>query len=154
MSAYLPVSRPIVTSRYGWRMLNGQRQWHPGIDYVSPETELVRAILPGEVAIDFDEYEHAKRWSGPHTAGNYLCIKHETPPGGLRRQFGLHTFWRYLHLENNECALHQLVNQGDIIGRYGDVGFSYGAHLHLEAYTLKWEPMDPRPILQALGVPV
>ncbi len=151
----IPVKGPIVSSHFGWRTLNGQRNWHIGTDYISADpAREVRAILPGEVCIDFDGYEHAKRWSGPHTAGNYVCIKHETPVGVLRRQFGLHLFWRYLHLEQNRCTLRQLVKQGDIIGVYGDVGFSYGPHLHLEAYSLDWQVVDHRPILLALGIPV
>lgn len=131
-----PVEKPIVTSHYGWRTLNGQKQFHTGIDYVSGSgNKTVFAIAAGTVVIDFDSYEEELRWKDPkHSAGNYLCVKHDLAQGSF--------FVRYLHLKVNTVKHGQKVLEGQTLGEYADVGFSYGSHLHIEAYDSKWKPCD------------
>lgn len=131
-----PVEKPIVTSHYGWRTLNRQKQFHTGIDYVSGTgNKTVFAIAAGTVVLDFDSYEEGLRWKDPeHSAGNYICVKHDLAQGSF--------FVRYLHLKVNTVKHGQKVLEGQTLGEYADVGFSYGAHLHIEAYDSKWKPCD------------
>jgi murein DD-endopeptidase MepM/ murein hydrolase activator NlpD len=142
-----PVEKPVVTSHYGWRLLNGQKQWHTGIDYVSGAgNKTVSAIANGTVVLDFDDYVDAKRWTDPaSSAGNYICVKHDLAQGSF--------FVRYLHLKKNTVTHGQKVLEGQILGDYADVGFSYGSHLHIEAYDSQWKPFDISELLKGV-VPV
>lgn len=144
-----PVDSPVVTSPYGWRVLNGQKQFHPGIDYVSSMGDKnVYSILPGKCILDFDSYDDGKRWTDPiHSAGNYICIQHFLSDGS-------YFFARYLHLKTNNVKEGQLVNEGYCLGEYADVGLSYGAHLHIESFDSAWKPSDIGLIMGPAGIPI
>jgi murein DD-endopeptidase MepM/ murein hydrolase activator NlpD len=45
---------------------------------------------------------------------------------------GIFYSFRYCHLIENFVNHGQAVKQGDLIGIYGDVGYSFGAHLHID----------------------
>lgn len=140
-----PVKSPVITSPYGWRSLHGQRQFHDGIDVISAiGDKSVYAICPGIVVHDVDYYDESKRWTdGRHSAGNMVIILHEV--GELK------FYLRYLHLVENYVSLRGIVEEGDPIGMYGDVGYSFGAHLHVDLYTFpQWEKIDPTPIIGQL----
>lgn len=139
-----PVNNPRITSPYGNRRdpRDPQKvQFHDGIDLVSKDKDTtVRAIAPGAVVFDMDNYREALRWTDPHhSAGNYLIIKHEI--GGRVYYF------RYLHLGSNTVANGQNVDEGKVIGHFADVGYSFGAHLHLDAYDENWKKIDPTPLV-------
>lgn len=137
-----PVKKHRVSSPYGKRILKGKEQFHDGIDFVSKvKSASVYSIGPGECTYDFDNYDDKKRWNlrDKHTAGNMVIIKTEI--GG--KQY----YVRYLHLKENTLTNGQPVAEGDKIGEYADVGYSFGAHLHLDIYDMKWRKIDPTPIL-------
>jgi murein DD-endopeptidase MepM/ murein hydrolase activator NlpD len=136
-----PVESPHkVTSGYGPRVLNGKRQLHDGIDYVSRNSKNVLAIADGYVVTDVDYYKPSLRWTDRrHSAGNMVIIKHKI--------HGKEYFVRYLHLVRNRVEEGLEVQQGETIGIYGDAGISYGPHLHLDMYTKGWVKVDPTPIL-------
>jgi murein DD-endopeptidase MepM/ murein hydrolase activator NlpD len=153
--ACIPVKSPVVTSPYGPRVLNGQQQFHDGVDFVAcgdngsvgSADRTVSSIGPGEVIYDKDNYQEAGRWTNPEdSAGNMVIVK--TAIGGAAY------YVRYLHLGINRVSVGQRVEAGQALGTYADAGYSFGAHLHLDAYTLDWTKIDPTPILRAAGVPV
>ncbi len=131
----------IITSGYGPRILNGSKQSHHGIDYVS-DSNLVYAIAAGPVCFDYDGYKAKNRWDGSSldSTGN-IVIQKITIGGKIY-------FVRYLHLENNFVADKQLLKEGDQVGSYGDVGLSYGAHLHIDVTDIygRWGRIDPKEI--------
>ena len=130
----------IVTSPYGWRTLYGKRQMHDGIDYVSLRNRNVLAVADGRVLKDVDYYDASRRWTDRrHSAGNYVILEH--------RIHGQKYFCRYLHLAQNFVEQGQQVKQGHVLGIYGDVGYSFGAHLHFDIYDERWVKLDPTPIL-------
>jgi murein DD-endopeptidase MepM/ murein hydrolase activator NlpD len=139
-----PVDKPVITSPYGMRTLNGKRQFHDGIDFVSGDkSSNVYSILPGVVTLDYDHYDDGKRWSDPaNSAGNYVIIKSNIN--------GEDHFVRYLHLKENFVSENQKVEEGFLIGTYADVGFSFGAHLHLDMYNSRWVKIDPTPIINEI----
>lgn len=136
-----PVYEPHrITSPYGPRILNGTSQFHDGIDFVSGSTSEVLAIADGQVCLDIDFYEESKRWTdGRMSGGNYVIIKHNL--------HGADYYCRYLHLIRNTVSKGDPVKQGQVIGRYADVGLSYGAHLHFDMYDASWKKIDPTPVL-------
>ena len=132
-----PVKDAKVTSPYGWRTLNGKKQFHDGIDFVSTTGDnTVRAIADGKVCYDVDYYEESKRWTDKrHSAGNYLIIKHAIN--------GKTYYGRYFHLGENYVSNGDVVVEGQAIGYYADAGISYGAHLHFDIYDDKWKKLNP-----------
>lgn len=137
-----PVKEPHrVTSGYGPRVLNGVNQFHDGIDYIHKYGDnTVLAMDPGVVTYDQDNYDDSKRWTDPkHSAGNMLIIKHDIN--------GENFYIRYLHLQNNYVAVGDVVEEGQEIGQYSDVGYSFGAHLHIDMYTMGWRKINPTQII-------
>lgn len=145
------ICRPVVephriTSPYGWRKLKGRngkvsQQMHEGIDYVSDSGSIdVLAIADGIVVLDQDDYDPAKRWTDrKHSAGNMLIVCHNL--------HGKQYYVRYLHLGKNTVSKGEKVERGQKIGEYGDHGFSFGPHLHVDMYDAKWKRLDLTPIL-------
>ena len=56
---------------------------------------------------------------------------------------------RYCHMEDasHDLSIGQTVEIGSQVGRVGNTGMSFGAHLHL-ALTLAGQPIDPLPFLR------
>lgn len=137
-----PVRNFVITSSYGNRILNGKKQFHDGIDFISRENNIVLAVTDGVVEFDEDNYEDAKRWVDiKHSAGNYLIIRHAIN--------GEIYYCRYLHLGENFVSKGDTVEGGQKIGTYADAGISYGAHLHFDVYDKDWKKIDPAEILNA-----
>lgn len=134
----IPVAEPHrVSSPYGPRVLQGKNQNHSGIDFVS-NTGLknVLAVADGVVTYDQDDYEHHLRWiDRKHSAGNMIIILHKIK--------GDYFYIRYLHLDKNNVSVGQEISKGVLVGTYSDVGYSFGAHLHLDCYDVRWKKIDP-----------
>lgn len=116
-----------VTSPYGWRTLNGVREFHYGQDIVGDNDWNVRAI-----------------WD---------CVKVEAVPGynggrgNLVRLYYNNTL-RVIcqHLNKIYITTGQKVKQGDKVGLMGQTGYSFGAHLHIEVQVYKnggWYAVEP-----------
>lgn len=139
-----PVNNHVITSDYGYRVLRGNREFHDGIDFISRESNIVYAVAGGTVIFDMDNYDDSLRWSKPeHSAGNYVIISHEIN--------GALYYCRYLHLGKNFVSIKERVIPNTRIGTYADAGRSYGAHLHFDVYTEKWEKINPHIILDFIN---
>jgi len=148
-----PVGFPIITSDYGQRILNGVSQFHDGIDIINaaqnvadrlnPHNTDVFSIAPGFVCSDYDKYDDRFRFDlqghKPDSAGNMVIIDSEIE--------GVRYFIRYLHLIRNCVSQGQQVTRGQKIGDYADVGYSYGAHTHIDVYLHDWsKKIDPKSV--------
>ena len=118
-----PVDGPVV-SGFGPRTINGQYEFHPGIDIAVPSGTPIRAAAAGTVV--FTEPESS---SGGY--GNYTCIDH----GG-----GLSTC--YAHQASFAVSPGQSVSQGQVIGYSDCTGYCFGPHLHFEV-RIGGEVTDP-----------
>jgi murein DD-endopeptidase MepM/ murein hydrolase activator NlpD len=136
----------IVTSPYGPRVLNGKKQNHKGIDFISDSgIRDVYSIADGIVTYDQDDYDEAKKWTDRHhSAGNMVIVRHELKDGLF--------YVRYLHLLENIVRKEQRVSEGEIIGEYANVGMSYGAHLHIDAYDMHWKPYNITLLFNSGGI--
>lgn len=105
----------VITSHWGWRVINGEDDFHAGLDLASPSgtSQPIYATQSGIVI--------QSGWLG--SAGNAVTIKHSGDP----------YYSRYMHMITTPS-----VNVGDVvskcqqIGNTGDTGNSYGIHLHFE----------------------
>jgi len=105
-----------LTSVYGWRTLNGQRDFHRGVDLVG--SGRVIAAAGGRVAVSTmvtDRSNLTWQW------GNYVRVD-----DAAGRRF------YYCHLKSRFVKPGQEIRAGDHIGLMGSTGYSFGAHLHFE----------------------
>ena len=112
-----------LTSRFGWRTLNGARENHKGIDLVGLDSDQIVAIAPGTVVrsrMVTDRSNATWAW------GNYVAI--QQTDGNV---------CYYCHLKERKVVVGQKVKRGDLIGIEGNTGRVYsstggsGIHLHI-----------------------
>ncbi len=121
-------SRIRVTSPYGWRVLNGKREWHPGIDLVG-EDYVIRAAMGGTVAVSqIVEDRGNATWEW----GNYVCVYGDDG-----------NYIYYCHMAERRVVAGQRVRAGDILGIMGNTGFGQGDHLHFEVRNGANQTLDP-----------
>lgn len=124
-----PVQRVALTARFG----QCSRLWvacHTGLDFAAPSGTPIRAVTNGTVA--------ETSWHDAY--GNLTKINH---------QDGLATW--YAHQSARTVTVGQAVTAGQEIGRVGETGNAFGAHLHLEVRR-SGSPIDPATWLRAQGV--
>lgn len=106
-----------ITSPYGWR----GREFHHGVDMGAPYGAPVAAVRGGTVTF--------AGWRGGY--GNLVIIDHGD---------GMESY--YAHLSSIAVKSGQSVSQAQTIGKVGNTGRSYGAHLHLEI-RINGKPVNP-----------
>ena len=130
-----PILKPYrVTSGYGYRVspITKKKEFHPGIDLVSDSGDKsLIACTDGEVIDSKHDYNDANRWNlgGKDTVGNRMVVKSVID--------GKNYYWSYYHTEINKTQVGDKVKKGDVLGTYGDVGYSAGAHVHLQCWDEK-----------------
>lgn len=107
----LPLSWKSISSPYGYRTLNGVREFHRGIDIPASKNTPIYASNGGKVVTATYHYSY----------GNYVVIDH----GGGKSTL-------YAHANKLNCKAGDVVKQGDVIAYVGTTGNSYGNHLHFE----------------------
>ena len=100
-----------VTSPRGWRILNGVKGYHQGIDMVGLDDITVYSIVDGIVRTGYQK----------GGAGNFVVV---TIADGRRIY--------YMHLASFRVKTGDKVKKGQAIGIMGNTGHSFGAHTHLE----------------------
>lgn len=122
-----------ITSKYGWRYINGVRNFHNGLDFGWLNADItgsrkVYSAAPG-VVVD------AGYGSEP---GNYVLV-----------DIGNNYKVRYIHLASDAVTVGQRVGYSTFIGTMGDTGTATSRgqiHLHLDLYSGSTR-VDPEPHL-------
>ncbi len=107
----VPVQWKNISSPYGYRTLNGVREFHRGIDIPAYKNTNIYASNGGKVVTATFHYSY----------GNYVVIDH----GGGKSTL-------YAHANKLNCKVGDVVKKGDVIAFVGTTGHSYGNHLHFE----------------------
>lgn len=127
-----------ITSKFGWREIDGKKSYHEGIDIgASCESNVVIAAKSGTVKSVSTGCDNSggygNRCGGGY--GNYIMIDH-----------GDSTMTVYAHMYPNSVTLNKgdTVKQGQKIGLVGNSGSSTGCHLHFEVRIngTKVEPLN------------
>ncbi|WP_457625382.1 peptidoglycan DD-metalloendopeptidase family protein [Persephonella sp.] len=118
-----PLKSTIITSRFGYRKhpINGQKDFHPGVDLRAKIGTPVYSTANGIV-----EYAGKK---GAY--GKLIIIQHN---------YGFKTI--YGHLSKIKVKTGDFVEKGQIIGYSGNTGLINGPHLHYEVRYLQ-RPLNP-----------
>ena len=131
-----PVPGAVIGAHFG--EYGSWSRYHTGIDFRASHGTPIRAVKAGVVL-------HAGN-SG-NWAGNHVAVKHAD---------GMTTMSSHM----SSMAVHagQTVQAGEIIGRVGETGRAFGAHLHFELYPAGvkygdvYKAINPQPWLKANGV--
>ena len=110
-----PLALPAaISSAFGWRThpITARQTMHSGTDLAAPLGTPVLAAYPGQVA--------QADWVGGY--GLMITLRHLE---GRQES-------RYAHLSEVYVTPGEWVEQGAVIGRVGNTGFSTGPHLHFE----------------------
>jgi len=112
-----PVTNRRVTSNYGWREdpvnpIAGQMTFHRAVDLAGKMGDPVKAALKGTV-LHVDSNRNL---------GNFIILKH-----GEYQTL-------YAHLSVVSVKAGEQVNQGQVIGKVGETGYTTGPHLHFEVF--------------------
>jgi len=112
-----PVSNRRITSGYGWREdpvnpVAGQMTFHRAVDLAGKTGDPVKAALKGTV-LHVDNNRNL---------GNFIILKH-----GEYQTL-------YAHLSAASVKKGEEVNQGQVIGKVGETGYTTGPHLHFEVF--------------------
>ncbi len=125
-----------ITSSYGSRVINKKASFHHGIDVVGNAGKYnavdgVIAHSSGTVVEVVTNQKNNIGSSGTESYGNYVKIKHEN------------YFTLYAHLDTVYVKKGQVVKCGQLLGKMGNTGNSYGAHLHFEVRNALGNRIDP-----------
>lgn len=121
-----PWARPVngrLTSPFGYRIhpILRVRKMHTGVDLSAPSGTPIMAAGDGKVIY--------RGWRGGY--GNTVIVDH----GGGRTTL-------YAHMSGFTCAVGQVVQSGQQIGKVGSTGLSTGPHLHWEV-RINGQPTNP-----------
>jgi murein DD-endopeptidase MepM/ murein hydrolase activator NlpD len=131
-----PVPGAVIGAHFG--EYGSWSRYHTGIDFRASHGTPIRAVKAGVVVYAGNSGD----WAGTHVA-----IKH----GDGKTTMSSHM---------SSMAVHagQTVQAGQIIGRVGETGRAFGAHLHFELYPAGvkygdvYKAINPQPWLKANGV--
>ena len=131
MSRVLQKGNNQITQKYSSK--------HKGVDVVKQpgSVENIIAHTAGTVVLLAAGKKNDPNATGTASYGNYVKLDHGNGYATL-----------YAHLESVAVKKGQRVAQGQVIGRMGNTGRSFGAHLHFEVRKDN-ERIDPTPYLNA-----
>lgn len=122
MTLYLPFNgRVNLTSRYGYRVLYGQQEWHPGLDLVGLDDTTIIAPCDGVIKSSAIYYEPLYQGDRTYEWGNYIRL--DTNDG----------YQIYMcHMAQRFVTVGQIVKRGQPLGIMGSTGRSTAPHTHFE----------------------
>ena len=118
-----------VTCEYGSRTMDGEPEFHYGVDISAVVGSPVVAIEKGTVI---------SAGTNGGTAGTFIKIRHEKD--------GLVWESKYFHLSEIKVSVDDEVERGTVIAASGNTGRSTGPHLHI-GITMNGSYVDPLPLI-------
>lgn len=125
-----PAPNARLTSKFGYRTINGKKEWHQGIDLAQTGTVPILAAADGVVREVWGEKVSSY--------GNVIFLQHTIK--------GKRMDTTYAHLKSISVKKGQKVKQGQVIGYMGNTGRSYGQHLHFEIHNGAWKSGQPNAV--------
>jgi murein DD-endopeptidase MepM/ murein hydrolase activator NlpD len=135
-AAASPVPGAVIGAHFG--EYGSWSRYHTGIDFRAGHGTPIRTVKSGVVLYA----GNSGNW-----AGNHIAIKHADGKTTM-----------YSHMSSMAVRSGEGVQAGQIIGRVGQTGRAFGAHLHFELYPAGvkygdvYKAINPQPWLKANGV--
>jgi murein DD-endopeptidase MepM/ murein hydrolase activator NlpD len=135
-AAASPVPGAVIGAHFG--EYGSWSRYHTGIDFRAGHGTPIRTVKSGVVLYA----GNSGNW-----AGNHVAIKHADGKTTM-----------YSHMSSTAVRSGEAVQAGQIIGRVGQTGRAFGAHLHFELYPAGvkygdvYKAINPQPWLKANGV--
>lgn len=129
-----------LTSPYGYRTLNGVKEWHGGIDLIGESEKIIRAPCDATVGVStilYKESDKTSTWEW----GNYVRL--DCNDG---RSIYL------CHMAQRFVSAGMQVKTGDPLGIEGNTGYSFGSHCHFEI-RVSGTQVDPTSYLGIQNTP-
>lgn len=127
LAAVPPLASGTLTSAYGERIhpINGQEEFHNGVDIAAPQGAALAAMYDGEVT-EVGEND---------SIGRYIRLRHDS---GIEVLYG--------HCDSIVAERGDMVKAGDTVALVGSTGVSTGSHVHLSV-KVDGEACDPAALL-------
>ncbi|MDF2826865.1 MAG: Membrane protein related to metalloendopeptidase [Mycobacterium sp.] len=125
-----------VTDEFGSPRDGGRT--HEGIDFAGGAAVRgaeIHSIGAGTVVVS----EYGSGW------GNYVIVDHGNAPDGRNLKS------LYAHMPDPGLEVGSTVSMGDMVGRIGNTGNSFGDHLHMETW-IDGRAVNPRDFMAEFGV--
>ena len=106
-----------ISSYYGYRILQGQREFHNALD-IAGTGYGSNIYAANNGVIETRTYNSSY--------GNYIVINHNN---------GFYTLYAHMSSFNSKFSVGSTVSRGDVIGYVGSTGRAFGPHLHYEIRT-------------------
>ena len=123
-----------VSSPYGNRILNGEQNWHAGIDLVGLDGDRT-LVAPCDGIIRTSTIIPQSSGNLTWEWGNYIRL--DTPDG--------YSIFM-CHMAERRVSAGQAVKAGDVVGIQGNSGYSFGEHCHFEVRR-NGTTVNPAPLL-------
>ncbi|MFC7430961.1 MULTISPECIES: M23 family metallopeptidase [unclassified Agrococcus] len=120
-----PAPGKSITSPFGPRA--GDADGHKGIDFAGDDFVIVAAGAGTVVAVADQFAPFTPRGFGYSGAGLFVLIRHD--------QYGFRTGYAHMRAGSRLVEIGDTVQAGQPIGRSGNTGYSFGAHLHFDLWT-------------------
>jgi len=129
-----------ITSPFGNRIINGQNQFHPGVDlrvFNFTNWKKQRILFPCECEILRIGYQEMWGW-------NVIA----------KPLYGNYTELKFVHLHKPECLEKEVYRRGEFLGWTTVTPYmklkGFGEHLHFETWI--GEPVDPVKFFDEQGI--
>lgn len=117
----------VIQDPFGPRMLNGEYDYHHGVDFAAELGDPVHSVADGVVVRIATEAQTAG--TGLASFGNFVLVQHASLPDGTP----VHT--AYLHLLTIDVAVGDQLAEGDTLGTVNSSGYNiHTNHLHFNLY--------------------
>lgn len=126
-----PLINARITSPFGWRTINGTKEWHQGVD-------LCDQVVGKKVPVYASAEGTVTRTGVLSSYGNVVMIVHNVN--------GRTYETNYAHLDSYCVKVGQYVKRGQQIGITGMTGRSFGVHLHFEIHEGRYAPSQPNAV--------
>lgn len=109
----------VTTSNFGWRTIDGKRDYHDGLDMRARVGTPVKSISDGII-------RKSGRSDGKGAGGNYITVEYVNG-----------VFVDYMHLSEKIIGQPETpVAAGQVIAKSGESGVKGNPHLHIQVYTI------------------
>ena len=125
-----PVDDPVISQQFGAENTWENPPFHKGVDYAAPEGTPIYAPCDGFVVwASGQPFGYGNTWEmipGNGNSGNCVILQLPAPHTALQTSFS--------HMSRIAVEAGQWVTAGTLLGYVGNTGFSFGSHLHWEAF--------------------